>query len=77
MPTAVTARSLSSLNDLANAPPSNLPLQLQDEEPLILYIARVPGSRGKSLYRPSETNLTLTGCFSYADEAKGEGCQCT
>lgn len=48
MPDGVEAHSLSSLNFLAANPPQ-YPVNPteQRQEPLILYIARVPGSRGK------------------------------
>ena len=45
----VEARSLTSLNHLAANPPQ-YPNKPTDEklEPLVLYISRVPGTRGKA-----------------------------
>lgn len=76
MAQTVAARSLASLNNIADAPPLHPPMQLQGEEPLILYIARVPGSRGLKLSAPIENlKLTCDRCVSYYYEAKGEGCE--
>lgn len=50
MSTQVEARSLTSLNYLAANPPQypHKPAD-QRQDPLTLYISRVPGTRGKSL----------------------------
>ena len=51
MPPAVEARSLSSLTTLAANPPLYPRNPTQEiQQPLVLYIARVPGSKGD---RPS------------------------
>jgi len=48
MSPVVEARSLSSLTTLAANPPRYPRNPTQEiQEPLVLYIARVPGSRGK------------------------------
>lgn len=49
----VEARSLSSLNHLAANPPQ-YPVNPSEEkqEPLVLYLSRVPGSRGSLLPSP-------------------------
>ena len=47
MPPAVEARSLSSLTTLAANPPLYPRNPTQEvQQPLVLYIARVPGSKG-------------------------------
>jgi hypothetical protein len=53
---AVEARSLSSLTQLASNPPAypRNPTHVRND-PLVLYIARVPGSKGTAV-------LTLCGC---------------
>lgn len=49
----VQARSLASVVELADDPPqySYLPTSVPLQERLVLYIARVPGSRGKGFSR--------------------------
>ena len=46
----IQARSLAHLVDLADSPPLHYESQaaLKGQEPLVLYIARVPGSRGRA-----------------------------
>ena len=64
MAPAVEASSLSSVLSLADNPPlnprDNAVLEIQ--QPLMLYIARVPGSKGKSPYIdiPAVNDRTLT-----------------
>ncbi|KAI4154217.1 MAG: hypothetical protein LQ340_001808, partial [Diploschistes diacapsis] len=45
MASVVEARSLTSLLDSANSPPLHPPSPFASTEPLVLYIARVPGSK--------------------------------
>lgn len=54
LPEPVEARSLSEVVALAENPPLTLEMDLTQEphEKLILYIARVPGSRGLSCGYP-------------------------
>ena len=53
MPSAVEARSLASLLAAANSPPLDISTlstsYLTSTEPLVLYIARVPGSKGTTI----------------------------
>ena len=50
MAPAVEASSLSKVLDLADSPPLHLrdDVALEVQQPLVLYIARVPGSKGRS-----------------------------
>jgi len=54
MAPTIEADSLSDLTSLASNPPLDPNLPVTRHEPLVLYIARVPGSRGT-------TWLTLSG----------------
>lgn len=49
----VEARSLAVISELADNPPANLKdVSFQSaQEPLVLYIARVPGTSGMTLQR--------------------------
>lgn len=49
MAPAVLAGSLASIIELADNPPEHLPQSTSQlvQQPLTLYIARVPGSRGE------------------------------
>ena len=58
MATAIEAKSLSSLTALADEPPDRLNAQFKGHAPLVLYIARVPGSQGWHRQRNSSTMLT-------------------
>ncbi len=46
MAPTIEADSLSDLTSLASNPPLDPNLPVTRHEPLVLYIARVPGSRG-------------------------------
>jgi len=46
MAPTVEADSLSAITSLASDPPLDPNLPVTRHEPLVLYIARVPGSRG-------------------------------
>lgn len=60
-PSSIEARSLSALTAIASNPPAypRNPTQKKDD-PLALYIVRVPGSRGM-LYPPSHYWTTCFG----------------
>jgi hypothetical protein len=67
---AIEARSLSSLTALAFNPPAypRNPTHAR-HEPLVLYIARVPGSKGAAvLLGRIGYSLTRNRCLSDADE---------
>ena len=74
----IEARSLSSLTALASNPPA-YPRNPTHErhEPLVLYIARVPGSRGTAVkMSSSDVGLTCFRCLLISDEAEGKGGNC-
>lgn len=62
MAAPVQAGSLASLIDLAENPPDHPLHSLTDDlqRPLVLYIARVPGSHGMSISLPDAKNKELT-----------------
>lgn len=77
MTTAVEANSLSTLTALAAHPPQypRNPTH-QQQEPLVLYIARVPGSRGRhSAQSRARSTLIVSRCFSHSDETERKSSQ--
>lgn len=42
----IQAKSLSSVVELADNPPASSHINIANLDPLVLYIARVPGSQG-------------------------------
>jgi hypothetical protein len=57
----VEARSLSEVVALAANPPAELEIigARRSQEPLVLYIARVPGSKGKLVYSFNSSLLNV------------------
>ena len=56
MAPAIEARSLAAVLSVADDPPVNCRARAEGlQSQLVLYIARVPGSRGMQLVYPSET----------------------
>lgn len=54
----IQARSLSGVVDLADNPPSASHGSFEIVDPLVLYIARVPGSRGKEGWERIKAGVT-------------------
>src|SRR5215472_4892448 len=77
MAPTVEADSLSAITSLASNPPLDPNLPVTRHEPLVLYIARVPGSRGIGwliLFKaPIADSLR---CFSHAVETKRKSSYC-
>ena len=82
MAPAVEAGSLATVIDLANSPPEHLQYSpaIGVQQPLILYIARVPGSKGwpSLLLAFGIRKANVTGrCLPHNDEAgPAEGRHC-
>ena len=78
MPKAIEARSLTELTQLASSPPNDLQDHAQDfREPLVLYIVRVPGSRGQQT--SIKANLVIAAhclcrCLPYKPKAAAKDC---
>ncbi len=53
----IQAKSLSNVVHLADNPPASPVVSLESEEPLVLYIARVPGSPGSEAWKASVVEL--------------------
>lgn len=77
MAPAVLAGSLASIIELADNPPERLPQDASQlvQQPLTLYIARVPGSRGECyqmLILDSQVNES-SRCLPHNNQTAGEG----
>ena len=78
MAPAVLAGSLATIIELADNPPERLPQSANQlvQQPLTLYIARVPGSRGECCeMRISNPQVNESSrCLPHNNQTAGEGC---
>lgn len=77
----IQAKSLASVVELADNPPASPHISVADLDPLILYIARVPGSQGladdvKKEIRSQEANSGRR-CVSYNRKTSTKGRDCS
>ena len=78
----IQAGSLANVMELADNPPKDPQDRTLAEvqQPLVLYIARVPGSKGESdlnVWLEVHKTYQQTRYLPYDDEATGKDCYCT